>query len=198
MPTFYTVGHSTRSVTEFLELLFAYGIEAVVDIRAFPSSQRHPHFSQRSLVASLEKEGIDYLWLGKELGGYRRTGLGKASPNQAWASPGFRNYADHMLTEVFQRGVRKLVELGRRKRVAILCAERFWWRCHRRLLADWLVAQGHKVIHIVDVGHTVEHALPPFARVQDSRVTYPGEGPWSPGCEKLCSRNHFREERLDV
>ncbi|MFN3346705.1 MAG: DUF488 family protein [Candidatus Bipolaricaulaceae bacterium] len=198
MPTFYTVGHSTRSLAEFLSLLSLYGIEVVVDVRAFPSSQRHPHFAQASLAKALAARGMGYLWLGRELGGYRHTGLGEASPNKAWASVGFRNYADHMLTEEFQRGVEQLVKLGAQKRVAILCAERFWWRCHRRLLSDWLVAQGHKVIHIVDAGRTVDHALPPFAHAQAGGVTYPGEEPWSPGCGKPSSRKHCQEERRDA
>lgn len=176
MLIFYTVGHSTRTWEEFLQLLSAYEIEAVADVRAFPSSQRYPHFAHQPLAAALRKAGLAYLWLGKELGGHRRTGLGEASPNKAWASLGFRNYADHMLTEDFRSGVEKLLEVAQHRKVALLCAERFWWRCHRRLLADWLVAQGHKVIHIVDLEHTVEHELSAFARVQEGQVIYPAEG----------------------
>ncbi|MCS7240740.1 MAG: DUF488 domain-containing protein [Candidatus Bipolaricaulota bacterium] len=185
---FFTLGHSTRSQEEFLRILQAYGIEVVADVRAFPRSQRFPHFTKESLAKVLGEEGIEYVWLGRELGGYRRSGLGEASPNKAWNSPGFRNYADHMLTEEFQKGVEELFALGQAKRVAILCAERFWWRCHRRLLSDWLVAHGHKVIHIVDLGHTVEHELSPFAQVEGGRIIYPGGDPWSPGCEKRCCK----------
>lgn len=184
----FTLGHSTRTLGEFLSLLAAYGVELVADARAYPSSQRHPHFARRALARALERQGIAYVWLGRELGGYRKTGLGAASPNRAWGSPGFRNFADHMLTEEFQRGMERLLALAEGRRVAILCAERFWWRCHRRLIADWLVAHGHRVIHILDVGRTVEHELPPFARVEEGRVTYPGEGPWSPGCGRPSSR----------
>ncbi len=190
----YTLGHSNRPWLEFLSLLRTYGIEAVADIRAFPSSQRYPHFSQENLKAALEKERIGYIWLGRELGGYRKKGLGKASPNTAWESLGFRNFADHMLTEEFQDGVKKLLELARERKTAVLCAERFWWRCHRRLLSDWLLAQGHRVLHIVDFGEVTEHELPPFARIEAGRVIYPREDLWSPGCARPSSRKNFPEE----
>lgn len=191
----FTIGHSTRSLTDFLALLSAYGIEVLVDVRAFPISQRYPHFSQKALAQALEARGIAYVWLGKELGGYRRTGLGEASPNKAWGSQGFRNFADHMLSEGFQRDVERVVSLAKEKRVALLCAERFWWRCHRRLIADWLVAQGHRVIHIVDLGRTVEHKLPPFAQVDGGQVTYPGAESWGPGCGKPSCKRGVREEK---
>lgn len=196
--TFYTIGHSTRSLPEFLAILKAYGISAIADVRAFPNSQRFPHFSQKSLAAALAKAGIAYVWLGKELGGYRKTGLGQASPNTAWQSQGFQNYADHMLSEEFREGVEKLLQLGQRERTAILCAERFWWRCHRRLLADWLVAHGHQVLHIVELNRVVEHQLPEFAKVVDGLVIYPGEGLWSPGCGKRSYRKSSQEERPDA
>lgn len=172
--TVYTVGHSTRSWQEFTRLLSAYGIQAVVDVRAFPSSRKFPHFSREALARGLEMAGMEYLWLGRELGGYRRHGLGAASPNTAWRAGGFRNYADHMLGEEFARGIERVLALARRKTTALLCAERFWWRCHRRLISDFLVAQGHRVIHILEQGREVEHQLPPFARVVEGRLVYPG------------------------
>lgn len=195
---FYTVGHSTRSLPEFLALLRAYGIAAIADIRAFPSSRCFPHFSQESLAVSLEQAGLEYVWLGKELGGYRKTGLGAASPNTAWASPGFQNYADHMLSEEFHRGTTALLALGQRNRTAILCAERCWWRCHRRLLSDWLVAQGHGVIHILELNRAVEHRLPPFAKVEAGGVTYPREALWSHGCGKASFRKSSRVGKRGV
>lgn len=187
----YTLGHSNRPWQEFLDLLRAYGIEVIADVRAFPSSRRYPHFSQENLRAALKKEGIEYVWLGKELGGYRKKGLGEASPNTAWESPGFQNFADHMLTEEFQSGVEKLLEIARGKRTAVLCAERLWWRCHRRLISDWLLAHGHRVLHILDFGEVREHELPPFARIQAGRVIYPREDLWSPGCARPSFRKHF-------
>ncbi len=174
--TIYTVGHSTRSWEEFTQLLSAYGIQAVADVRAFPSSRKFPHFSREALAQGLERAGMEYLWLGRELGGYRRHGLGAASPNTAWRAGGFRNYADHMLGEEFARGIERLLALARRKTTALLCAERFWWRCHRRLISDYLVAQGHRVVHILEEGRATEHRLPPFARVEAGRVIYPAPG----------------------
>ncbi len=191
MPLF-TLGHSTRSLPAFLHLLKTYGIETLVDIRSFPSSKRFPHFNGEALAKTLPAQGIEYVWLGRELGGYRKKGLGQASPNKAWGSPGFRNYADHMLTEDFQRGVSKVLRLAQEKNVALMCAERLWWRCHRRLLSDWLVAHGHRVVHIVDLGETVEHRLSPFARVADGRVIYPREELWNHGCGKASCRKSFR------
>lgn len=193
--TFYTVGHSNRSLSEFLNLIQAYGISLVADVRAFPTSQRFPQFTREALASALERAGLSYVWLGKELGGYRKTGLGPCSPNSAWKSEGFRNYADHMLTEEFQAGVERLLGLGSQKLTAILCAERFWWRCHRRLLADWLVAHGHTVIHIVDVGRAVPHKLSSTARIMEGRVIYPGGEPWSPGCARASFRSGSRAER---
>lgn len=178
---FFTIGHSTRSLPEFLGILKIYGVNLVVDVRAFPSSRRCPHFSRQDLARSLKGEGVEYVWLGKELGGYRKTGLGEASPNKAWSSQGFQNFADHMLTEEFLRGMRRLIALAEGKKAALLCAEKFWWRCHRRLLSDWLVTQGHKVVHILDAGKVVEHELPPFARVEAGRVIYPKKDLWNPG-----------------
>ncbi|MGB9861163.1 MAG: DUF488 family protein [Candidatus Bipolaricaulaceae bacterium] len=195
MSTLFTVGHSNRGLSEFLQLLSAYGIEVVADVRAFPSSKHHPHFAQKTLAQALEKAGIAYVWLGRELGGYRKNGLGEASPNKAWDSQGFRNYADHMLSREFQRGVEKLLRLSAGKKVAVLCAERFWWRCHRRLLADWLLAHGHKVVHVLDLGRAVEHELPPFAKVVGGQVIYPGEGLWSPGSVRDSCRKNFPEGR---
>lgn len=168
----YTIGHSTRGFAEFLELLKSHRIEVLADVRAFPSS-RSPHFAREELEGLLWKEGIGYIWLGEELGGYRRKGLGAHSPNLGWESEGFRNYADHMMTPQFERGIRRLLELAASKRLAYMCAERFWWRCHRRLISDYLVAKGHKVIHIIDEARTIEHKLSGFARVIDGVLVYP-------------------------
>jgi len=169
----YTIGHSTRGFEEFVTLLRRYRIEVLADVRAFPTSARYPHFAKEELERRLPEEGIEYHWLGEELGGYRRVGLGERSPNRGWSSEGFRNYADHMLTPEFERGIEQLLELAQGKRLALMCAERFWWRCHRRLISDYLVAKGHRVIHIIDEAKAVEHKLPEFARVIDGRLTYP-------------------------
>lgn len=173
MEIIYTVGHSNRELPEFLGLLAEQGIEAVADVRAFPTSRKYPHFSRERLERSLAEAGISYLWLGRELGGYRRHGLGDSSPNTAWRAGGFRNYADHMLGEEFARGIARLLTLARHKRTALMCAERLWWRCHRRLISDFLVAHGHRVMHILEEGKTTEHRLPPFAKVEAGRLIYP-------------------------
>ncbi len=170
----YTLGHSNRSWEEFLELLAHYRIQALVDVRAFPSSRKYPHFSRSALEEALAGLGIEYRWLGDELGGYRREGLGEKSPNKAWQAGGFRNYADYMLTPQFARGIATLLSLAAAKTTAFMCAERFWWRCHRRLISDHLVAQGHRVVHIVDRDKTIDHRLPPFARIVGGRLVYPG------------------------
>lgn len=178
---FYTIGYSTRDLAELLALLKEYGIEILVDVRAFPTSGRNPKFTREELERRLPKEGIEYHWLGEELGGYRRGGLGERSPNKGWETEGFRSYADYMLTAPFHKGVEKLLKLAGAGRLALMCAERFWWRCHRRLISDYLVAQGHRVVHIIEEDRMVEHRLPDFAKVIEGRLCYPARRPPLPG-----------------
>lgn len=174
---FYTIGHSTRSIEEFVSLLGQYGIGILVDVRAFPSSSKFPQFNKENLKTSLAYSGIAYYWLGKELGGCRKKseGLGDKSPNTGWQTGGFRVYADYMHSKPFKEGIQKLIELGREKKTAFMCAERFYWRCHRRLISDYLLSLGHEVWHIVDTDSLRQHALTPFARVKDGILTYPSE-----------------------
>lgn len=169
----YTIGHSTRSFAEFASLLSKYQIEVLTDVRAFPTSARNPQFARDELERRLQKEGIEYVWVGEELGGYRRQGLGAQSPNKGWETEGFRNYADYMMTVRFETGVKRILEFAASGRVALMCAERFYWRCHRRLISDYLVAKGHKVTHIVDETKTTEHKLPDFAQIIDGELRYP-------------------------
>lgn len=169
----FTVGHSTRTFQELFRLLEEEGIQVLVDVRRWPGSKRHPQFNREELRGSLESEGIEYVWLGEELGGYRREGLGEESPNKAWNSEGFRNYADHTLTEGFRRGIEELLSYAQDRRVAYMCAEKFYWRCHRRIISDYLKAQGHRITHILEKGEVREHKLPDFAEVKDGRLTYP-------------------------
>ena len=145
----------------------------MIDVRSWPSSKKYPHFNRDVLRERLKSEGIRYLWLGKELGGYRKHGLGDRSPNKAWNSIGFRNYADHTLSEEFKMGIRQLIKYAEKRRVAYMCAEKFYWRCHRRIISDYLVAMGHQVTHIIDRRETRRHRLTRFARVADGRLTYP-------------------------
>ena len=171
--TFFTIGHSNRNLSELLGLLKEFNIEALIDVRSWPSSKKHPHFNREALRKSLEAEGIRYFWLGKELGGYRKTGLGDESPNKAWKSIGFRNYADHTLNEEFRRGIDRLIRYGEKWRVAYMCAEKFYWKCHRRIISDYLLSKGHRVIHIIDRGEARKHRLTRFARIVNGELTYP-------------------------
>jgi uncharacterized protein (DUF488 family) len=165
-----TIGHSTRSLDELAALLRAHGVERLADVRAFPRSRRHPQFNIDTLPAALAAMGIDYCHL-PALGG-RRTPR-KDSANAAWREPGFRGYADYMETDAFERGLAPLLDVARRQRVALMCAEAQPWRCHRSLIADALVARGVRVEHIMGAGKRRPHQPPPFARIAHGRVSYP-------------------------
>jgi uncharacterized protein (DUF488 family) len=165
----WTIGHSTRSLEEFLELLTENGIEAVADVRRYPGSRRWPHFAREPLEIALESRGLQYLWL-PELGG-RRTPKAD-SPNTAWRSAAFRGYADYMETEEFAEGLGRLVNLASGLRTSIMCAESLWWRCHRGLIADVLRWLGFEVIHILGPGSIAIHPYTPAARIVRGRLSY--------------------------
>lgn len=168
----YTVGHSTRSLEELVEVLRSHGVELLVDVRRFPGSRRHPHFARESLEGALPEAGIDYLWL-QGLGG--RRSARKDSPHTAWRVAGFASYADHMETQEFREEAETLLERGREAAAAVMCAEALPERCHRRLLADWLTVRGVEVLHILDRERTRRHELPDFARVEEgTRLVYDG------------------------
>jgi uncharacterized protein (DUF488 family) len=182
--TLWTLGHSDRPWDAFAALVRAWAIGCIADVRAYPTSRRHPHFAREALEAGLRGLGVRYAHL-PELGG-RRRGLGPASPNTAWRDPGLRAYADHLATPEFARGLERLLALAEGQAVAVLCAEAVPWRCHRWLLADALVARGHAVHHILSPTRAVPHALHPGTEVRDGVPTYPardapgwvaGEGP---------------------
>ena len=170
--TLWTIGHSTRSLDELTAALRAHGIEDVVDVRSFPTSARHPQFNRERLADELPKAGIAYHWLGKLLGGYRKKKRSD-SPHVALRSQSFRNYADHMETPEFQDGIKELLQLAAGNRVAYMCAERLWWRCHRSLISDHLTALRQvEVIHIFDEKKTEPHRLHRTARVADGKLIY--------------------------
>jgi len=175
--TFYTIGHSTRSIEEFITLLKNYGIEILVDVRAFPSSSKFPHFNKENLEARLFQSDIDYHWFGKGLGGYRKKseGLGERSPNKGWDAEGFRIYADYMLTDGFKSGIEELMELAKQGITAYMCAEKFFWRCHRKLISDFLVSRGHKAWNIMEANHLRIHELTKIAQLKDGVLTYPAK-----------------------
>ena len=122
---------------------------------------------------NLKKRGIRYEWLGKELGGFRKKGLGEKSPNKAWKSQSFRNYADHTMTEDFRKGITKLLELAQQSTVAFMCAEQYYRSCHRQIISDYLKVQGRGVTHIIGKGKTEEHELTSFSKIVDGELTYP-------------------------
>jgi len=173
MVTLFTIGHSTRSLEELAEVLQAHGIQTLVDIRSFPMSRRLPHFNREALQKSLAEAGIRYVWM-KELGGRRRK-IRDDSPNVALRSPSFRNYADYMLKEDFQRAIQKLLGMAEQSRTAYMCAERLYFRCHRMLVSDWLVAHGHEVLHIDVTGPAKPHQLMDEARPSDGQLIYRGD-----------------------
>jgi len=173
MATLYTIGHSTRALDEFIAVMQSHSIQTLVDIRSFPMSRRLPHFNREALEKTLAEAGIRYVWL-EELGG-RRKKLRDDSPNVALRNDSFRNYADYMLTPDFQRGIAELIKLAEQSRTAYMCAERVYFRCHRMLVSDWLVAHGHEVFHIDGTGPVKKHQLMTEARLIDGHVIYRGD-----------------------
>jgi|SRR5690349_8129634 len=167
----WTVGHSTRSINELLELLSSFRIGMLVDVRSFPGSRRYPHFNRENLSASLTAAGVEYIHM-PELGGRR-----KAKPdslNMTWRNESFRGYADYMETNAFREGIERLLELARERRTAIMCSEAVWWRCHRSLIADYLKAAGVTVTHILSAGKSEEHPYTSVAQIVNGKLSYRG------------------------
>jgi uncharacterized protein (DUF488 family) len=173
LATLYTIGHSTRTLEELTAALQAHQIQTLVDIRAFPMSRRLPQFNRDVLEKSLPDAGIRYVWM-KALGGYRKKIL-EESPNIALRNQSFRNYADYMLTAEFERAAAELIGLAEKSRTVYMCAERPYFRCHRMLVSDWLVAHGHEVWHIDGTGPVKAHALMADARMVEGRLIYRGD-----------------------
>ena len=170
----WSVGHSTHAFDDFVALLGSHDIEVVADIRTVPKSRRHPQFHTDALTTALPEHGLAYVHL-PQLGGLRSPRA--ESPNDAWRNRSFRAYADHALTAGFAEGLAALRATATRARTAMMCAEAVWWRCHRRLVADHLVAAGDAVVHIMPDGRSVPHELTPFARRNaDGTITYPAGG----------------------
>ncbi len=168
--TIHTVGHSTRSIDDFVALLKAHAIELLIDVRRWPASRRFPHFNREALGKALAAVGMEYLWHG-DLGGFRKPS--PDSPNTAWKVGAFRAYADFMLTAEFARIIEQLEKIAGEKRIALMCAEAVPWRCHRQLLADAFLVRGWTVRHILDSGCPA-HKLPPFATVEGKYIYYSG------------------------
>ncbi|MDZ4347879.1 MAG: DUF488 domain-containing protein [Candidatus Binatia bacterium] len=164
----HTIGHSTRTIENFVDLLTAHRIELLVDVRRWPMSRRHPHFNREALSVSLKENRIDYSWR-QDLGGFRKAD--PDSPNSAWRVTTFRAYAYFMLSENFAKIMQELEPIATQQRLALMCAEAVHWRCHRQLLADAFLVRGWNVQHIRDDG-CHEHNLPPFAKTEGTKIIY--------------------------
>lgn len=165
----YTIGHSTREIDEFLELLKNNQIEVLIDVRKLPGSKKYPHFNQDQLAASLSSADILYVYV-KELGGRRKPN--KDSINTIWENKSFQAYADHMGTDEFLKGIDILLTYATKKRVAIMCSEAVWWRCHRALIADYLKSIDIDVYHIMSITSIKMHPFTSAARFRDGKLVY--------------------------
>ena len=174
--TLYTIGHSTRSFEELVDVLRAHGVRCLVDIRTIPRSRTNPQFDADTLPGALAAAGLDYRLL-RGLGG--RRGKSKDVPesvNAGWRVQAFHNYADYATTPAFRAALDELLALAAKTTCAIMCSEAVWWRCHRRIVADHVLARGVPVVHLFSVDKSQVATLTPFARVaEDLRVTYPSE-----------------------
>ncbi len=172
MGTIYTIGHSNRSLDDFIATLSHYGISAVADVRSLPHSRANPHFNKEVLEYELPRSSVSYVWMGEGLGGFRQQEL-VDSPNAAWRVKGFRNYADYALTDEFTDALSQLSAVATEQITVCMCAEVLWTRCHRRIIADYLSLRGWEVIHILNTSRPTPHELTPFAKVNDGFITYP-------------------------
>lgn len=168
----FTIGHSNRTLEDFIGLLKAHSVQTLVDVRTIPRSRHNPQFNIETLPKEMEKEGMGYVHM-KGLGGLRRAM--KDSPNTGWRNTSFRGFADYMLTEEFRVSLDGLIALAEKERVAVMCAESLQWRCHRSLIADSLLVRGVKAFHITSKTKAEPHRLTPFAKEEQGRLVYPPE-----------------------
>ncbi|WP_417849475.1 DUF488 family protein [Thalassoglobus sp.] len=171
-PVIHTIGHSTRSFEELVELLRTYGVQRLIDVRTVPRSRHNPQFNRETLAKSLHNRRLNYRHL-KGLGGLRHSR--RDSVNTAWRNKSFRGYADYMQTPEFEAALESLIELAHEKPAAIMCAEAVPWRCHRSLIADALIIRGFDVWDIMSLTSARLHKLSPIAKVRGTTITYPGE-----------------------
>lgn len=170
--TIWTIGHSTRSFEELVEMLHSFQIEMLVDIRSYPGSRRYPHFNKEALEISLPQNNIQYTHL-KMLGGRKK--VNPNSKNTTWRNIAFRGYADYMETDDFKKGIEELETIAIKKRTAYMCSEAVWWRCHRSMVSDYLKARGWKVMHIMNTGKAEEHPYTAPARIVNGELSYEPE-----------------------
>jgi uncharacterized protein (DUF488 family) len=171
-PLVLTIGHSTRSLEDFIDLLKIHGVKMIVDVRTVPRSRHNPQFNLEALPEALKSVSIGYKHM-PGLGGLRHAQ--RDSPNMGWRNASFRGFADYMQTEAFEKNLEKLMGLVQRRRICLMCAEAVPWRCHRSLIADALLVRGFSVGHIMSKKEPQTHQLTPFAHVDKTRITYPAE-----------------------
>src|ERR1039457_4746938 len=169
-PVVLTIGHSTRTINEFIGLLQAHRAKCVVDVRTVPRSRHNPQFSKDSLPGSLKKAGVGYVHV-PGLGGLRHAK--RDSPNVGWRNASFRGYADYMQTPEFAQSLEELIRLANEDRIVLMCAEAVPWRCHRSLIADALLVHGIRTEDIMSATRRQVHTLTPFAKVRGTAITYP-------------------------
>ncbi len=165
----WTIGHSTRTLEELVQMLHSFKIELVADIRSYPGSRRYPQFNKEALEISLPEKHIQYIHL-KALGGRRK--VSPDSKNTAWRHAAFRGYADYMETDEFKQGIKKLEDLALKQRTAYMCAEAVWWRCHRSMVSDYLKVHQWTVMHIMAVGKEEEHPYTAPAKIINGELSY--------------------------
>lgn len=165
----WTIGHSTRSLEEFVAMLHSFKIELVADIRSYPGSRKFPQFNKEALEISLPQNNIEYIHL-KSLGGRRK--VNPDSKNTAWRHLAFRGYADYMETSAFKEGIKELEMVALKQRTAYMCSEAVWWRCHRSMVSDYLKVHGWKVMHIMGIGKEDEHPYTAPARIIGGELSY--------------------------
>ncbi len=165
----WTIGHSTRTLEELIEMLHSFQIEMIVDIRSYPGSRRYPQFNKEALEISLPENGFRYFHL-KNLGGRRK--VNPDSKNTAWRHAAFRGYADYMETNAFKEAIKKLELVAEETRTAYMCSEAVWWRCHRSMVSDYLKVHGWKVMHIMAVGKEEEHPYTAPAKILNGELSY--------------------------
>jgi uncharacterized protein (DUF488 family) len=191
LPLVMTIGHSTRTLDEFIGLLQAHGVTCVADVRTVPRSRHNPQFNKTSLPRSLKKAGLGYVHL-PGLGGLRHAK--SDSPNAGWRNASFRGYADYMQTPEFERSLDELVQLANREQIALMCAEAVPWRCHRSLIADALLIRGIRTEDIMSPTRRQVHTLTPFAKVRGTTITYPTEASPSAAKKPTAKRSRLQTD----
>ena len=169
MKTIWTIGHSTRTLEELVQMLDSFNIELLMDVRHYPGSRKFPHFNKENLIVSLPEKGIEYRHM-VELGGRRK--VNPNSKNDAWRLAAFRGYADYMDSQEFKDALVKLEKIAAEKRTAIMCAEAVWWSCHRSMISDALKVKGWTVMHIMGENTATEHPYTAPANVVDGKLNY--------------------------